>query len=233
MRSTSRAKTHSWPGSSPLLSPSNGPAWMLWTVMPSPAGTTGSMPRRGGAGEDVDLDPGRGQAPRQLEDVDVHAAGVAGAGLVERRRVHADHGHPANGVGLGELHGVTPSPAPRAQTAPTARSGPVIPARTRGRRLRGWPGGAARAADRAGAPASSPTTAAEHGVDQRSSLTESRTARTRPTPASAGRAPRRRAGRGSRSCTSSMPEPEQGQGEQRRRRASSRSPSPDRRRARK
>ena len=41
-RSTSRAKTHSWPGSSSLVSPSNGPAWMCRTRTPSPAATTGS-----------------------------------------------------------------------------------------------------------------------------------------------------------------------------------------------
>ena len=37
----------------------------------------------GGPGEDVDLDPAGGQPARDLDDIDVHAAGVAGAGLVE------------------------------------------------------------------------------------------------------------------------------------------------------
>lgn len=49
----------------------------------------------GGAGEDLDLDVDRGEALRQLHDVDVHAAGVAGAGLVERGGVHAEHGYAA------------------------------------------------------------------------------------------------------------------------------------------
>lgn len=43
--------------------------------------------REGGGGrprEDLDLDVDRGEALRELHDVDVHAAGVAGAGLVER-----------------------------------------------------------------------------------------------------------------------------------------------------
>ncbi len=38
----------------------------------------------GRAGEDLDLDVDRGEALRELHDVDVHAAGVTGAGLVER-----------------------------------------------------------------------------------------------------------------------------------------------------
>jgi hypothetical protein len=40
--------------------------------------------RRGGAREDVDLDARRGQAPGELDHVDVEATGVAGAGLVQR-----------------------------------------------------------------------------------------------------------------------------------------------------
>ena len=40
--------------------------------------------RAGGAGEDVDLDAATGQPLGELDDVDVHAARVAGAGLVER-----------------------------------------------------------------------------------------------------------------------------------------------------
>lgn len=39
---------------------------------------------RGRAREDLDLDVDRGEALRELHDVDVHAAGIAGAGLVER-----------------------------------------------------------------------------------------------------------------------------------------------------
>ena len=47
--------------------------------------------RRGRAGEDLDLDAALGQPLGQLEHVDVHAARVAGAGLVKRGRVQADH----------------------------------------------------------------------------------------------------------------------------------------------
>ncbi len=46
----------------------------------------------GRAREDLDLDVDRGEALREFHDVDVHAAGVAGAGLVERRGVHGEHG---------------------------------------------------------------------------------------------------------------------------------------------
>lgn len=45
----------------------------------------------GRAREDLDLDVDRGEALRELDDVDVHAARVAGAGLVERRGVHGEH----------------------------------------------------------------------------------------------------------------------------------------------
>lgn len=48
-----------------------------------------------GAGEDLDLDVDLGEALRELHDVDVHPAGVAGAGLVEGRGVHAEHRHAA------------------------------------------------------------------------------------------------------------------------------------------
>ena len=47
----------------------------------------------GGAGEDVDLDALGGHLPGQLDHVDVHPAGVAGARLVERGGVQADHRH--------------------------------------------------------------------------------------------------------------------------------------------
>ena len=43
----------------------------------------GQVPARG-AGEDLDLGAERGQSPGQLDDVDVHASGVARARLVER-----------------------------------------------------------------------------------------------------------------------------------------------------
>ena len=40
MRSTSRANTHICPGSSALVRPSKGPAWMLRTSTPGAASTT-------------------------------------------------------------------------------------------------------------------------------------------------------------------------------------------------
>ena len=43
-------------------------------------------------GEDVDLEAPRGQLLGDLGDVDVHAARVPGAGLLQRRGVDADHG---------------------------------------------------------------------------------------------------------------------------------------------
>ena len=51
--------------------------------------------RRGGARVDLDGDVAGGEPLGELDDVDVHAARVAGAGLVQRRRVHADHRDPA------------------------------------------------------------------------------------------------------------------------------------------
>ncbi|GAA3301738.1 hypothetical protein GCM10020295_45720 [Streptomyces cinereospinus] len=50
--------------------------------------------RQGGggrAGEDLHVDAERGEPLRELHDVDVHAAGVAGARLVERGGVHGEH----------------------------------------------------------------------------------------------------------------------------------------------
>ena len=44
----------------------------------------GGQPARGGPGEDLDLDVDRGQPLSELHDVDVHAAGIAGARLVQR-----------------------------------------------------------------------------------------------------------------------------------------------------
>ena len=55
--------------------------------------------QQGGRGTGVDLDGevAGGAPPGQLDDVDVHPAGVTGAGLVQGRGVHADHRHPAMG----------------------------------------------------------------------------------------------------------------------------------------
>ncbi len=47
----------------------------------------------GGPGEHLDLDADGGELPGQFDDVDVHPAGVTGARLVQRRGVHAEHGH--------------------------------------------------------------------------------------------------------------------------------------------
>src|SRR5205085_9511907 len=50
---------------------------------------------RRGAGEDLDLDAQGGEPLGDLADPDVHAAGVATAGLVERGRVHGQRRDPA------------------------------------------------------------------------------------------------------------------------------------------
>ena len=57
---------------------------------------SGQQARVGRPGEDVDLDAAHRQPPGQLDDVDVHAARVADAGLVERGGVQADHRHAAD-----------------------------------------------------------------------------------------------------------------------------------------
>jgi hypothetical protein len=53
----------------------------------------------GGAGEHVDLDALPRQTSGQLDDVDVHAARITGARLVERGGVQADHRETAHGPG--------------------------------------------------------------------------------------------------------------------------------------
>ena len=50
--------------------------------------------RRGGPGEDLHLDAAAGHLQRALQHVDVHPAGIAGAGLGQRRGVHRQNGHP-------------------------------------------------------------------------------------------------------------------------------------------
>ncbi|MEY9214714.1 hypothetical protein ABH917_004160 [Thermobifida halotolerans] len=55
----------------------------------------GRLLEGGGAGEDVDGDTASGQPFGDLDDVDVHAARVAGPGLVERGGVQTDGGDPA------------------------------------------------------------------------------------------------------------------------------------------
>ena len=47
--------------------------------------------RRRRAGEDLDLDAAAGHVQRRLQDVDVHAAGVSGTRLRQRRGVHRQH----------------------------------------------------------------------------------------------------------------------------------------------
>ena len=179
--------------------------------MPSPRLDDRVEPGRGRAGEDVDLDAGGGQAAGQLEHVDVHAAGIAGARLVQRRRVHADHRHPAYGVGLGEPHGVL-LPA-RTSTGPnriaTAGRRPVIPAAPT-ESVREWSRGA-RAGD--AAYQAQARDEPDDGAERRrrpAAASLSRVActmRTPPTPASAARGRRRRGARARRCVTSSSPRP--------------------------
>ena len=94
-RISPEVKAHSWAGRSSLARPSKGPAVTCRTVTPGASSTRRRQVRAGGPGDHVDLDVERRQAAGELDDVDVHAAGVAGARLVERRRVHADHGQPS------------------------------------------------------------------------------------------------------------------------------------------
>ncbi len=60
-----------------------------------------------GARVDVALDAGAGQRGRERAHVHVHAAAVAGTRLGERRRVHREHGDPADG----HRRGSYPTPA--------------------------------------------------------------------------------------------------------------------------
>ncbi len=52
----------------------------------------------GGPGEDLHFGAEQGQLPRQLHHIHVHAAGIAGARLFQRRRVHRQHGDPTGGA---------------------------------------------------------------------------------------------------------------------------------------
>ena len=52
--------------------------------MPVGGADRGLQGRAGGPGEDVDLETTLDQPLGELDDIDVHAAGVAGAGLVQR-----------------------------------------------------------------------------------------------------------------------------------------------------
>ena len=95
----------------------------------------------GGAGEDLDLDAELGQPPGGLDDVDVHAAGVAGAGLVEGRGVDREHGHPRRRQTAEHAHacrpfvagtwGVLQTPLDRTAADPAAPAGATSMAQTR------------------------------------------------------------------------------------------------------
>jgi hypothetical protein len=78
----------------------------------------------GGAGEDSDLDPERGQPLAALDDVDVHAAGVAGAGLLERGGVDGQDGDAARvGPRSGAERG-TRAPPVAGRSAPSDQQSP-------------------------------------------------------------------------------------------------------------
>ena len=64
----------------------------------------------GGPGEDLHLDVGLGEPPGDLQDVDVHPAGVARAGLVQRGGVYRQGGDAAG-------------PGPRSGTSLTTDTG--------------------------------------------------------------------------------------------------------------
>ena len=69
-----------------LPSPSNGPAVTCRTSTPGASSTTGGRSLLVARVKTSTSTPSCGQPPGQLDDVDVHAAGVAGAGLVQRAR---------------------------------------------------------------------------------------------------------------------------------------------------
>ncbi len=76
----------------------------------------------GGAGEHVHLDAPRRQFAAGAQDVDVHAAGVAGARLLQRRGVHGDHRDT-----LGQDPGVRLVVAVHGSTMPVVKQGPQTP----------------------------------------------------------------------------------------------------------
>ena len=81
-------------GRSSLAIGSKGPAAMCRT-MHAGCEVDGRGQRSGrGTREDLDVDAELGQPPRGLDDVDVHATGIAGTGLIKRRGVNAEHRHP-------------------------------------------------------------------------------------------------------------------------------------------
>ena len=89
-----------------------------------------------------------GQPAGQLDHVDVHAAGVAGAGLVERRGVQADHRHPPDAVHVGPFRLLSNQPEPRRAVGIPGAAGhatTVRSARVRAGRAAGGPAGAALA----------------------------------------------------------------------------------------
>ena len=88
----------SWLGRSFLPRPSNGPAATCRTSTPGASAATGGCSDDGGAGEDLDRDAAAGHPGGRLHDVDVHAARVAGARLLQRRGVHGKHADPARDV---------------------------------------------------------------------------------------------------------------------------------------
>ena len=91
-RSTSRGERAQLAGSSSLVSPSNGPGGDV----PDRDAVGGLDDRREGAATVARVKmstsmPRAASRRGELDDVDVHAAGVAGARLVERGGVQADH----------------------------------------------------------------------------------------------------------------------------------------------
>ena len=115
----------------------------------------------------------RGEPPGQLDDVDVHAAGVTGARLVERRGVQADHRQPPQSSTPSLLHDSVWDVSSKSQPRRGRRTIPPVSGRPVRRRA-SPAAGATRAASSpawsargapGGRPSSSRPAGADHAVD--------------------------------------------------------------------
>src|ERR1700759_4631356 len=94
MRSVSKVKWQICAGTSAFSSSSNGPAVTCRTSTPGASSVTGGGIPGHGPGEDLDLGAAGGHPLRHLDHVNVESTGIAGSGLVERRRMNADRRDP-------------------------------------------------------------------------------------------------------------------------------------------
>ena len=127
----------------PWSAPRTGRRGCGGPVTPAPASTIGGRAEEVARVKMSTSMPRRGQPPRQLDDVDVHAARVAGPRLVQRGGVQADHRDARHGAAFRRRHVVR-----HASTTPGNTQGLTIP-RTAG----------------AGAPCARPTSHQRHDPD--------------------------------------------------------------------